>query len=155
MAAYHFTTQWRLQAPITPVWEIITAPETWPEWWKGVISVQRRAAGDAAGIGSVYHYVFRSRLPYHLEFEMETVRRQPPTLLEGRATGELAGSGLWQLSEANGITSVQYDWQVRTGKRWMNLLAPVARPLFAWNHDVIMAWGGEGLARRLQTRLLK
>ena len=31
----------------------------------------------------------------------------------------------------------------------MNLLAPVARPLFKWNHDVVMNWGAEGLAKRL------
>jgi hypothetical protein len=31
----------------------------------------------------------------------------------------------------------------------MNLLAPVARPIFKWNHDVVMGWGAEGLARKL------
>jgi hypothetical protein len=36
----------------------------------------------------------------------------------------------------------------------MNVLAPVARPLFAWNHDHVMRSGGEGLARLLGARLL-
>jgi hypothetical protein len=36
----------------------------------------------------------------------------------------------------------------------MNLLAPLARPLFEHNHNVVMRWGGEGLARRLGARLL-
>ena len=31
----------------------------------------------------------------------------------------------------------------------MNLLAPVARPVFSWNHDELMREGGESLARRL------
>ena len=31
----------------------------------------------------------------------------------------------------------------------MNLLAPLARPAFNWNHDVTMRWGAEGLARLL------
>ncbi|OUC07939.1 polyketide cyclase, partial [Litorilinea aerophila] len=39
-------------------------------------------------------------------------------------------------------------------RRWMNLLAPLARPIFAWNHDIIMAWGGQGLARLLGAQLL-
>jgi hypothetical protein len=43
---------------------------------------------------------------------------------------------------------------VKTTEWWMNLLAPIARPLFAWNHDVVMRQGGEGLARLLGTRLL-
>jgi hypothetical protein len=36
----------------------------------------------------------------------------------------------------------------------MNWLGPLARPAFAWNHDVVMHAGGEGLARRLGARLL-
>ncbi|MCA1656715.1 MAG: polyketide cyclase, partial [Actinobacteria bacterium] len=34
------------------------------------------------------------------------------------------------------------------------LLAPLARPVFRWNHDVVMRQGGEGLADRLGARLL-
>ena len=52
------------------------------------------------------------------------------------------------------MTAVTYEWNVRTTKAWMNLLAPVARPVFAYNHDVVMRWGGEGLARRLDCKLL-
>ena len=29
----------------------------------------------------------------------------------------------------------------------MNLIAPIARPFFSWNHNVVMGWGGEGLAK--------
>jgi hypothetical protein len=36
----------------------------------------------------------------------------------------------------------------------MNLLSPVARPVFRWNHDYVMRTGGEGLARLLGARLL-
>ena len=52
------------------------------------------------------------------------------------------------------MTAVVYEWNVRTTKQWMNLLAPIARPVFAWNHDTVMGWGGEGLARRVGGRLL-
>ena len=34
----------------------------------------------------------------------------------------------------------------------MKTLAPVARPVFEYNHNVVMRWGGEGLARRLGAR---
>jgi hypothetical protein len=36
----------------------------------------------------------------------------------------------------------------------MNLLAPVAKRIFDYNHNVVMRWGGEGLAARLGCRLL-
>jgi hypothetical protein len=33
----------------------------------------------------------------------------------------------------------------------MNYLSPIARPIFSWNHNVVMRWGGEGLAKQLGT----
>ena len=52
------------------------------------------------------------------------------------------------------MTAVTYEWNVEHDEAWMNLLAPVARPVFAYNHDMVMRWGGEGLARRLDCNLL-
>jgi hypothetical protein len=43
---------------------------------------------------------------------------------------------------------------VRTTKRWMNAIAPVARPVFAWNHHAVMKNGGRGLAQLLNTKLV-
>jgi hypothetical protein len=37
----------------------------------------------------------------------------------------------------------------------MNWLAPLARPLFRWNHDAVMRAGGRGLAQLLNARLLE
>lgn len=36
-----------------------------------------------------------------------------------------------------------------TTKAWMKLIAPLAGPLFKWNHDIVLGWGAEGLALRL------
>jgi hypothetical protein len=36
----------------------------------------------------------------------------------------------------------------------MNVVAPVGRPLFAWNHHAVMKQGGVGLARVLGTELI-
>ncbi len=99
-------------------------------------------------------YTWKSKLPYRLEFEMRTTRVERPKLMEGQADGELAGTGRWRMFEQDGITAVLYEWNVRTTAAWMNLLAPIARPFFAWNHDVVMTWGAEGLARKLGARLL-
>lgn len=47
-----------------------------------------------------------------------------------------------------------YEWNVETTKLWMNLLGPVASPVFDYNHDAVMRRGAEGLARRLDCILL-
>ena len=95
-----------------------------------------------------------SRLPYELTFLMRSTRSERPHLLEGEASGELTGTGRWRFFEANGATAVLYEWDVRTTRGWMNLLAPVARPIFAWNHDYVMGNGAERLSRLLGARLL-
>jgi uncharacterized protein YndB with AHSA1/START domain len=149
MADYACTTLWQIPAPVAPIWTAITEVERWPQWWRGVEAVAPLRAGDAHGVGAVYRYTWKSRLPYRLIFEMETTRVEPLRRIEGRAHGELEGTGCWTFDEVEGITTVRYDWRVATTKAWMNLLAPLARPLFAWNHDVVMAWGLAGLLRLL------
>jgi len=109
--------------------------------------------GDENGVGRLWRYVWRSRLPYNLEFDSRVTRLERPWLMEGQAEGELTGIGRWRLFEGRG-TAVVYEWNVRTSRSWMNALAPVARPVFAWNHDVVMRQGAEGLARLLDAPLL-
>lgn len=154
MADYAFTTIWRLDAPIAAIWTAITEVECWPQWWRGVEAVDRLRDGDASGVGARYRYTWKSNLPYRLVFEMETTHVETYRRLEGAAQGELQGVGRWSFAEENGVATVHYDWSVQTARAWMNLLAPVARPLFAWNHDIVMAWGGEGLVHWLGAHLL-
>jgi hypothetical protein len=132
------------------VWNELDSPEDWPVWWRGVERVELlRPRTDSLGHGALRRYTWRSRLPYRLTFTMETTLVERYSRIEGRATGELEGIGRWQLSHAAGITHVQYDWHVEVKKQWMRWLAPMARPLFKWNHDVVMEWGRQGLLRRL------
>lgn len=149
MAAYEFVTIWRVHAPIETVWNEIYYSEHWPEWWPGVEEVKELKEGDELGIGSIRRYTWKSKLPYKLTFDVETVRVDPPKVLEGKALGELDGTGFWTLIEDDDATLVRYDWQVSTKKWWMNAVAPLARPLFKWNHDIIMSWGARGLEKRL------
>jgi uncharacterized protein YndB with AHSA1/START domain len=154
MAPYQFVTEWQLEAPLQQVWQALLDSDKWPQWWRGVKSVRLVRQGDERGIGSVRHYVWRSKLPYDLAFDMEATEIDEPRRLAGKASGELEGTGVWDLSEADGITSVRYTWTVRTTKPWMNLLAPIARPLFEWNHDYVMANGARGLAHLLSAQLI-
>lgn len=155
MAGYRFLTTWLIEAPVEPVFDAIHASERWPEWWRGVRSVERLEDGPGGSdLGALGRYVWRSRIPYPVVFETRITRIERPHLLEGEASGELAGRGTWHLFEHEGLTAVVYDWDVRTTRAWMNLLAPVAGPVFRWNHDWVMARGGEGLAKLLGARLV-
>ncbi|HET9793614.1 MAG TPA: SRPBCC family protein [Thermoanaerobaculia bacterium] len=150
MADYAFITQWWFDAPIERVWETIRQAERWPSWWRSVAAVEKVSPGDASGVGEVRRFTWRGRLPYSLSFQMKTTRVEAPTTLEGVATGELEGTGRWRLAPESGGTAVRYDWNVRATKLWMRLLAPLARPLFVWNHDAVMRDGERGLRRLLE-----
>jgi hypothetical protein len=150
-ADYSFTTHWSFDAPIEPVWNAIRLAREWPDWWPGVERVVEIQPGREHGLGAVHRSTWKSKLPYRLTFDSHVTRVEPPVLYEIEATGQLEGHGLWTLSAAGPMTHVRYDWQVSANKWWMRLLAPVARPLFRWNHDVIMRWGQEGLARKLKS----
>ncbi len=154
MADYSFVTVWRIDAPIDNVWDAINQIERMPDWWKYVESVAVLEPGDEKGIGRLVHIVWTSALPYKLSFDMRVTHAKQPHLLELVAKGELNGTGRWQLSQEGSVTVVRYDWNVNTTKRWMNALAPLMRPIFAWNHDILMNEGGKSLARLLNARLL-
>ena len=149
MAKYRFVTIWHVNAPVESVWNEIYHSEFWPTWWKGVESVVELTRGDEDGIGGIRRYTWKSLLPYKLTFDMRTVRVEPMSIIEAVASGELEGKGLWQFSVDRTGTVARYDWEVQTTKLWMNILSPLARPLFKWNHDVVMGWGAEGLRKRL------
>ena len=154
MADYRFLTTWLLDSPREPVFDAIYDQAAWPSWWRGVEEAEELRGGAEDGVGTVSRLVWKSLLPYRVEFEVTTTRVERPHLLEADAVGELAGVGRWRLYEQDGATAVLYEWNVATTKAWMNLVAPIARPAFEWNHDWVMARGGEGIAKLLGCRLL-
>jgi len=154
MAEYRFLTSWLLDRPREAVWDAIYDVEDWPRWWRGLESAEPTGGDKGRGVGTTFRLVWRARVPYRLRMDIEVTALARPELMEGTVTGDLRGTGTWRLGERDGRTEVAYEWDVETTRRWMNLLEPLARPAFAWNHDWVMARGGEGLARRLGGRLL-
>jgi carbon monoxide dehydrogenase subunit G len=146
MADYHYVSTWQLQAPIEQVWAALNDLEHLPAWYSGVQQARELTPGDAQGIGRRVQYVIKGRLPLRLAFEATTTRSVPPRDQELQAQGELTGTGRWSLEQQGEVTTARYRWDVRTTRPWMNLLAPLARPLFAWNSKGVMLQAGEGLA---------
>jgi len=152
---YSFVTNWELKASLEDVWNTIYNSLEWPEWWKGVHSVVEIQPNDESGVNGIRTYTWKSALPYKLIFSMQLTEKEPLKRLKGVAFGELEGTGEWFFTEHNGIVHVQYNWNIITTKKWMNTFAFLLKPVFKFNHNVVMHWGGEGLAKKLGTTLLK
>ncbi|MGA7670133.1 MAG: SRPBCC family protein [Nitrolancea sp.] len=155
MSTYSFLSVWELEAPIDDVWEVIHQANSYAEWFPYISQSSQLGPGDAVGVGATSRSVWRSALPYGFVIDTRAVRVERPHLLELAASGGLEGTGRWELSTDGPITRVEYHWNVRTTAQWMDLVAPLAGPAFAWNHGVIMRAGGEGLARRLDAHLVR
>lgn len=151
---YSFITKWAIEAPLKNVWDAIYESTAWPQWWKGVKAVEVIKEGDENGIGGIRRYTWGSVLPYTLSFNMELKERKNFSYMCGVAFGELEGMGEWLFREENGVTYVQYNWNVHTAKAWMNYLSFLLKPAFKYNHDVVMRWGAEGLAKKLDAKLI-
>jgi carbon monoxide dehydrogenase subunit G len=154
MADYHYVSTWQLQAPIEQVWVALNDLEHLPVWYRGVQEARELVPGDTQGVGRRVRYVIKGRLPLRLAFEATTTRSVPPKDQVLQAEGELTGTGRWSLDQQGEVTTVRYTWDVRTTRPWMNLLAPLARPIFTWNSRGVMLGAGEGLARFLGARLV-
>lgn len=149
MADYEFTTEWHLPAPRDAVWKIIRNPQNWPMWWRGLESVGEGRPGQADAVGGIWRLVWDGALPYRLTVDIEITRVEPPALMEGRISGGLQGTGCWTLQEQGNTTLVRFDWYVNGPRPWMHLVAPITRPLFRWNHNVLMEAGRHGLNKHL------
>ncbi|MFO1206533.1 MAG: SRPBCC family protein [Burkholderiales bacterium] len=154
MATYALVSRWCFEAPVVAIWEALTLAETWPRWWRYVESVELLKRGDGEGCGAVRRFVWTSRLPYRLAFQMRTTRVERLCSIAGAAVGELNGFGRWDLESAGPITSARYTWIVTTERAWMNRLSPLLGPVFRWNHHAVMEEGAGGLARHLGVRLV-
>ena len=144
-----------MKAPLEEVWNIIYNSLKWPQWWKGVKSVVEIQKNDANGINGIRKYTWGRYLPYELNFTMRLTENQPLKKLKGEAFGELEGTGEWFFTEHNGVVHVRYNWDIVTNKKWMNTFAFLLKPVFKFNHNIVMHWGGKGLAKKLGATLLK
>lgn len=153
-AAFEFVSYWELSAARQPVWEALVDFNAWPVWWPGLQSVIETIQGDVAGIGQKATAVWRGPVGYSLRLSIEAVERVQPDFLRGVASGDVVGEGTWRLdTTGDDWTTIEFDWKVRANRKWMEFLAPLARPLFVSSHDHVMREGAEGLAGHLSCDL--
>ncbi len=145
-----FITKWHIAAPLNSVCDAIIHCQDWPHWWPNVAQVEKLAIGNPDGVGSIHRFTWKGKIPYRFSFTMRVTRYVPNVMLEGQADGEVVGTGRWDFMQVNDMTIVHYTWKVHTNRLWMNLLAPIAKRIFKWNHDQVMQQGKEGLTRWLQ-----
>jgi hypothetical protein len=154
MAYYKFQSEWALTAAVDRVFELASHPEGYSGWWPAVKESQLLQEGNAEGVGARAAYTLRSPLLYSMRFVTTTVEAQRPSRIHTLERGDLVGTGTYILEGDEHRTHVRFVWSVSTTKTWMNLFAPLARPVFVLAHQRVMQAGAVAMARHLNATLL-
>ena len=138
MGEYRFVTAWCFDAPVERVYDAIDDAAKLAAWWRGV--AEHRAAGGGrrrrrrAACGATYGAACWRTTSRSTRGSW---RRSRPWLLEPPRTASCAARPP-AAPRRGGQHGRGPRWDVRTTRPWMSRLGPLARPAFAWNHDVVM-----------------
>lgn len=142
MGHYRFQNVWRLPHDARRVYETLADGERYPEWWPQV----REAVRIDDDRGTV---VCQSVLPYKLHMVATRLISDPDELhLRAALDGDLVGWAEWRIRPGSSGCVAEFSQQVDT-TGFIRRVTPVARPIFSWNHAVMMRGGERGLRRLL------
>lgn len=148
-------THLSVAAPVDAVYQRLVEPEPWLDRWPDAIEVVRRRDGDPDGVGAVFDATVRAPLGYRLSAIITTVAATRPTALRMTSAGGLEGEATWRLDEDSaGVTSVTFDWDVRSQLAWLTALTPILRPVFERSHHVVIRHAAHAAAASLDAELL-
>lgn len=142
---YSFVTHWKVRGPIRAVYAILKDGKNYSRWWRPAYLKSEEIAPNRV------QSLVRAKLPYTLIFTTEPVRENPPHEFEIRASGELAGTGLWKLRQEGEWTYAEFHWNVRAEKPLVRWLSFLLKPIFKWNHDWVMKTGEACLSQLIKT----
>ena len=149
---YRFRTVWSLAQPLDEVWAALDNPTAWPRWWPGCLIVEPLTRESVRRPGCCYRFHWRGALPYRLVIRICITAVEHGRRMTGQVDGPLVGHADWTLWSEAQHTKVAFEFAVSGRAPWTRHIAPLARPLFRWNHEALMARGEAGLQRWLNAR---
>jgi len=136
---YRFRSEWILGRSRKAVFEVLRDLEGYVAWWPEIKEVHKIEEGR-------FDVTARALLPYELRLRLsQSVLDEDTGVIEADLSGHLIGFSRWTLTELSGATVAVFEEEVTTAKRLLNLLAPIARPAFRYNHTLMMRHGQAGL----------
>lgn len=147
MGHYRFSSVWRFDHDARHVYDALADGESYPTWWPQVREA-RRFDDDTGEV------VCQSVLPYRLRMFARRLVTDPVTLhLKAELSGDLVGWAEWRVEPASSGCLARFHQQVDT-TGFIRRATLIARPIFNWNHEVMMRGGERGLRQLLDARAL-
>lgn len=156
---FDLSSTWHLPATPEEVWAIIADINmSWPNWWPhcsfaGPLVRTEPASNSQEDIlkATTARLNFKASLGYTLTISIHPTDVVAPREIDFNAGGHLKGTGRVVLTPAKQgeATCMDIEWRVHPTLRWMNLLTPIAAPIFTAAHTLMMKQGEKGLVRAL------
>ena len=143
---YRFATVFTIDVEPQRIWDALILPEGWLASYPDIERWTDKARGDADHLGDRYGVEHRLAGPATLRYDLEVVQSRAPYRLTWRVTGDLAGTGAFELDELDGVTDIRFTWEVATTRRWMNAAAPLIRRQMVRAYKRSVAAAVSGLA---------
>lgn len=150
MALYQFVDHWYIKAPVDAVYNHVSDPRTYPQWWRWYDSIRVTKEEPFPHIGGKAELVIRSPFSYRLKIEVEMTEANPPYQLKTISRGDLAGTSEWQFIQESDVTHAIFTWIVETNQPLLNRLEWLLKPVFALSHNLVSGSGHRGLKKLLE-----
>lgn len=151
---YRFLTEFELTSSPAAVEETLRDVASWSAWWRWASRIESLTSEHGV-VGARYRNRIATPLLYGFTYDTEVVEVTDEHIRLD-VSGDLEGTGLFRFQATTaGGSLLAFEWSVETCKPWMNLFAPLARPIFTWNHHRLMSDFGEGLGRASGGKLLR
>ena len=142
---YNFVSTWHIRSNTAQVASLIVEPASWTSWWPGLLAAQVSDVKDTI-IGSHISATWRALAGYKIKLTITITGYEPMQLITFASKGDLVGNGSWTIKpDGQGETKMIILWNVSTTKTWMNVFAPILKPIFIYSHHHLMQKGEQGL----------
>lgn len=149
MVQYSFTTRFIIAASRDKVWDVLIKFNDWQTWWKGMKDVTL-ADLNAQKVNCRVGYWF-----YTLKIQLSINKIQKEKQILITSSGDLIGTGEFNLEKIGENTQVTFLWNVATTKPWMNVTAFATHHFFEYSHSKVMNQFAYGMAKKLNTKILE
>lgn len=152
---YSFVTHWNIHGSLSRVYGVLNNVSAYPQWWPELarefrcLSTPGSAPGHERGAITTKGF-----LPYELKWTYEVTESNSPHTFSIKAEGDIEGTGKWVLEQNGDNVDVTYYWTVRANKPLLKYFSFILKPLFARNHDYVMAQGKRGLEKELHRAII-
>lgn len=146
-------THWRLKANMEEVFEILSDPLGYPNWWgPNHLSAEELKSEDGVSREKPIRMRVRGWLPYTLEWVLVHTEVRKPDLIISESKGDFVGRGIWSLKQEGPETDIIFDWKIRAEKPFLRYFSRALKPLFSANHNWLMEKMRKGLIQELSRR---